>query len=270
MPNFFFWNLNGKHLEGLVAQAAATFDVDILLLAENEIATSTLRRALASLGSTYLEVRNLCPRVKIFVKFASEYIRPIEEGPRYSISKLSLPARKEILLATAHLPSKREFSAFSQAQECARLARSIASAEELVGHKRTLFIGDINVNPFEDGVVGASALHAVMTRDTAAKNSRMVQGEEYSFFYNPMWGHFGDRSGGRPRGTYYYEKAEHVVFFWNIFDQVLLRPALAAGFRDEDLSIVSHIGSTTLVDGDGKPDSRNASDHLPLLLRLEF
>ena len=67
------------------------------------------------------------------------------------------------------------------------------------------------MNPFEEGVVGAKGLHAVMTRRIAAKGSRVVQGKEYPFFYNPMWGLFGDRQDS-PSGTYYYSASEHTCF----------------------------------------------------------
>jgi hypothetical protein len=32
-----------------------------------------------------------------------------------------------------------------------------------------------------------------------------------------MWTHFGDGGPGPP-GTYFYERAEHVNYFWNTFD----------------------------------------------------
>ena len=42
------------------------------------------------------------------------------------------------------------------------------------------------------------------------------------FFYNPMWGHFGDALDGPP-GSYYDARSEAVAYFWNVFDQVLIR-----------------------------------------------
>jgi hypothetical protein len=270
MPNFFFWNTAGKPVEKLISAAAESHDVDLFLLAECSIDTRVLIRSLNSRGSGYRRLRSsLCRRITILTRYSSDYIRPFDEGERYSISRVKMPAREEILLVSAHLPSKLEFSDASQAQECARLARLIIAAEESVGHQRTLFMGDINVNPFEAGVVGAGALHAVMTKNTAARNSRTIQGEDYRFFYNPMWSHFGDGRSDAPPGTYYYEKAEHVMYFWNIFDQVLLRPALAGSFRHEDLAVLTHIGSESLLSPNGRPN-KEVSDHLPLLLRLNF
>jgi len=73
-----------------------------------------------------------------------------------------------------------------------RLARQIGEAEQSLGHSRTLIIGDLNMNPFESGVVGAEALHGVADRRIAKKKFRSVQGEKRQFFYNPMWSYFGE------------------------------------------------------------------------------
>lgn len=48
--------------------------------------------------------------------------------------------------------------------------------------------------------MSAEAFHGVMSRSTAQGIVRTVQSEERSFFYNPMWNHFGDH-GPSPPGT---------------------------------------------------------------------
>lgn len=123
------------------------------------------------------------------------------------------------------------------------------------------------MNPFEAGIVGAIGLHAVMSQSIARKGSRKIQGTDYPFFYNPMWGHFGDRNAG-PDGTYYYQRAEQVNYFWNIFDQVLIRPELIDVFAKDELQILDHDGVESLVTPQNIPDSVNSSDHLPILFRL--
>jgi len=125
------------------------------------------------------------------------------------------------------------------------------------------------MNPFEPGLVGAAGLHSVMSRQVAARGSRTVQGNEYQFFYNPMWNHFGDANGGTA-GSYYYDDAQHVNYFWNVFDQVMLRPELAERFDPSRLYILTSAGTRPLVRTDGRPDSTNASDHLPIVFELEF
>jgi len=166
--------------------------------------------------------------------------------------------------------SKLHWDSDSQTQKCTVLARTISEGEQRVGHKRTLVVGDLNMNPFEPGVVGAAGLHGVMTRQIASRGARTVQGRSYEFFYNPMWGVFGDGSPGPP-GTYYYDDSRHVNYSWNVFDQVLLRPELLHSFSNDQLQVLTRAGNTLLTKGvDGVIDGRNASDHLPVLFRLNL
>jgi hypothetical protein len=125
------------------------------------------------------------------------------------------------------------------------------------------------MNPFESGLVSANGLNAVMDRSVAARGERTVQGTVHPFFYNPMWSRFGDGSPG-PSGTYYRDSGEHVTFFWNMFDQVLLRPELLARFRSEDLEILDSDGDASLLTPKGRPSRTKASDHLPVLFRLSL
>ena len=144
----------------------------------------------------------------------------------------------------------------------------VSEVEEREGHHRTLLLGDLNMNPFEAGMVAASGgLHAVPSRRVAQRGERTVQREKYRFFYNPMWNLLGDR--GDAGGTYYFEHAEPICYFWNMYDQVLLRPALLEGFRPEQVKIVTEVGGVPLLDG-GRVDKDVASDHLPVVVELEM
>jgi hypothetical protein len=108
-----------------------------------------------------------------------------------------------------------------------------------------------------------------MSRRTASRSTRTVQGREYRFFYNPMWGHLGDLRGNIA-GTYYYDNAQHVNYYWNVFDQVLIRPDLAGGFDSDKLKIITTVGQRSFVGHDGRPDSIDSSDHLPIIFELRF
>jgi hypothetical protein len=145
----------------------------------------------------------------------------------------------------------------------------ITAEEDKVGHRRTVLVGDFNMNPFEAGLVGAAGLHSVMSRQVASRLVRTVQDREYRFFYNPMWSHFGD-SKRKTAGSYYYDNSEQVNYFWNMFDQVLMRPELAERFDPGELSIVASVGSDSLVRADGRPDGTRYSDHLPIIFRMDF
>ena len=66
------------------------------------------------------------------------------------------------------------------------------------------------------------------------------------FFYNPMWSKFGD-AGPAPPGTYFRNKGEDVNYFWHMFDQVLVRPALLDSLPNDGVSIVSRVGDMDLL-----------------------
>ena len=210
-----------------------------------------------------------CDAIRVFTRFPSEYMAPVHEGGRVTMRHLTVPALTDILLVVAHLPSKLYWGDTSQAAECRELASTIREVEQRLGHTRTALVGDLNFNPFEAAAVDANALHAVMCRNIAQRGERVVQGRPFPFFYNPMWSRFGDGSPGAP-GTYYYAPAEHTVFFWHMFDQLLLRPALLSRFGDNDLQIIESDGTASLLSAAGTPDARAASDHLPILFRLRL
>jgi hypothetical protein len=93
-----------------------------------------------------------------------------------------------------------------------------------------------------------------------------VDGTEYPFFYNPMWGFFGDRTPGPP-GTFHYRHSGYLSYDWNMFDQVLVRPDVLPWFRG-DVEIVTNVGETELTRLNGRPNPAVGSDHFPIVFRL--
>jgi hypothetical protein len=143
----------------------------------------------------------------------------------------------------------------------------IKRAEHAIGHTRTVLVGDLNMSPFEKGIVSAVGLHGVMDRKITLRKTRYVQSEQYPFFYNPMWSLLGDASS-TPPGTHYFNNAQHVEFFWYMYDQVLIRPDLLDFFQIADLKILCSDGEISFLTGQGLPHQRVASDHLPILFKL--
>ncbi len=241
MPKFVFWNLNRGALSRWVADLARQENADVIILAESTRPEVELLVELNAERSDYQLASGYCGHLLFFTRFHPGLFPTLIESHRISIRSLALPRRQPIL---------------------------IADAERHEGHQRTIVIGDLNMNPFESGMVAASGgLHAVMSRRVAARDTRRVHKDPYKFFYNPMWCHFGDRA--EAAGTYYFESGEPLCYFWNIFDQVLLRPDLLDGFAHEQVRIVTEIDGRSLLK-DGCPDRERASDHLPLVLELDF
>ena len=125
------------------------------------------------------------------------------------------------------------------------------------------------MNPFEFGASAGAGLHGVMTRDIARLGSRVVREREYRFFYNPMWRFFGDGTPG-PAGTHFYWKSDEQCYFWNVFDQAMIRPALLDRFATNGVEVLDSDGTESLIGTNGRPDTNRGSDHLPILLHLDL
>lgn len=272
MASFLFWNLNGKPLQKTIYRLAVRYKVDVLIFVE---LTFNPYELLLELNKSNTQQRYYyspgigCKKIHIFAKFNHKYIKPIYESDRLTIRHLKLPGLTDILVAINHFPSKLYMSSSSQAFECVTLANDIKSAEKDIGHSRTILLGDLNMNPFEEGVSSAIGLHAVNSKNVAIRKSRIVQGKEYQFFYNPMWGLFGDSSPGPP-GTYYYSSSEQISLFWNIFDQVLIRPDLINEFDNSELMIITSDGEIPFLTPSGLPNVNLLSDHLPIYFQLNL
>lgn len=271
MTKFLFWNLNKKSLQDSIARLANYYDVDVIMLAECNVGAEVILRALNQTERSafhYGSANSLCNSIKVFMRFESDFIPIYEESERLSIRHLRLPGLEDILLAVVHIPSKSNFRDGEQLAYCIELVKEVKSAEERIGHSRTALVGDLNMNPFEDGLILANALHCVSSKHEAQKISRIVQRKEYQYFYNPMWNLLGDLDRG-PCGTYYY-RGNYRSFFWNMFDQVLVRPQLLDHFIDHSLQIVTFDGVNQYLSNNHVPDKINFSDHLPIIFQLDL
>ncbi len=268
MTTFLFWNVNNQPLQEIITHLSSHYDIDVLMFAEFSIGPDILLKTLNQKGRPkFFYAPSIgCERIKIFTRFLDHFIKPVFESHRLTIRHLCLPGQTDILLAVSHFPGKIHWDDHSQALESVELATSIRFSEEKIGHSRTILVGDLNMNPFEDGVVSAIGLHATMSKRIAEKKDRVVQEKRYPFFYNPMWNFFGDASPGPP-GTYYYSKSRHKEYFWNTFDQVLIRPELLSLFDNKGLLIIESVANTSLLKSDGLP---SVSDHLPILFKLNL
>lgn len=271
MLSFLFWNIGNKPIQDKIVNLALLYDLDIIMLIESSIAPAVILTSLNkdAISSYHYAPSFGCKRVDIFTRFPSKFLTPTLETDRLTIRSLALPGSVDILLAVTHFPSKLYWDESSQGFQCVELSKFIRDVEHEIGHSRTVLVGDFNMNPFEDGVVSASGLHSVMTRNIAQKGTRIVQATKHPFFYNPMWRFFGDNQPSPP-GTYYYERSVQKVFFWNMFDQVLIRPDLLPLFDNDNIKILESDGKISLLSDTGIPDRKNVSDHLPILFRLRL
>lgn len=263
MTTFLFWNLNKKPLQNTIAKLAQQHQVDVLMFAECDIEPTILLNSLNHYNPNqyYYAPARICKKIEIFTKFESQFVTPTFESDRTTIRHLKLPKKTSVLLAVTHFYSKLYLNNAEQAFKCLELTNQIRKAEKNIGHYKTILVGDLNMNPFEHGLIAKEGLHAVMSKDIISHS----RNKTYQFFYNPMWNLFGDESESLP-GTYYYPKD----LYWNMFDQVLIRPDLLDKFNNKELKIINKVGKKSLLSSTGRPNKNLFSDHLPILFSLQL
>jgi hypothetical protein len=269
-----FWNLQGLARAELVAKVCVQYEVNLLMLAECAIDPVEMLTALSNAGLSGFKYpprpTGIESDLRLFLRHASVTMEDVEDDANDHVTVRHLfGIGADVLLAVVHLPSKRYASTETARLSIGRnLADLIRSIESRFGHKRTVLVGDLNMNPFEAGMVSADALHGVPTRAIAGRESRVVDKKRWDYFYNPMWQFFGERPDGPP-GTYYYAgSGQWMSYFWNIFDQVLVRPSMMqvlSGVR-----VIDRVGSESLLNLRGNPKLSIGSDHLPILFKLDL
>ncbi len=271
--NFLFWNINRKPIINEIANIAKHYNIDVLLLAECNLNLASLLLALNSETVEY-ELPNSIfqnDRIKIFTKFSSRFIFPIEDESenRYTCFKIKFPLLEELLVFTVHLPDRRNNQSESISSHAGRIARRVKEIEKEQMLYNTLVVGDFNMNPSDVGMIDAESFHAIMDSEIVKNKSRIVSKKEYDYFYNPMWSLYGD-IGNNVSGSYYYKNAELVNYHWNVFDQVLIRPSLIDSFDKDSLKFIDYDGIKSLLKPTGIPDGEKFSDHLPLIFTLNL
>ena len=269
MATFLFWNIARKPLRDEVRRLTERHQIDVLMLAESPLSAGQMLRSLNRNGGGWQFPFSAREKIQVYTRFERNLLEARLEEPRWTIRELILPGLPAVVVAVVHLHDKRNWNDASQSAACYDLARDIQNVETRVGHNRTLLVGDFNMNPFETGMIAANGLHAETTRRIAGKIGRVVDEKTHRYFYNPMWNLFGDATRG-PAGTYFYRGSEMVKLSWNMFDQVLIRPALLPFLVTEELEILTDDWQQSFLTAQGTPTTRRGSDHLPILFKLNL
>ena len=262
--NFLFWNTGRKPINYHLIKIIKERDVDILALAEYSDSGKELIKTLVDDGMHYYFVPQIgCIRITILSKFEPTYFKHLSETAYYTFKEIILPHFKKLLISFVHFPSKLFMSNDDQMDESRIFKNELEKIEIARQNTNTIILGDLNMNPFERGMVAATGIHAIPCSLTSKNYRRTVKGRQYSMFYNPMWNLFGDKDN-KP-GTYYFSQSQHLQYFWNILDQVIIRPTLIDSFKLESLEIIDKIGDTSLLNDRKRPC---ISDHLPIFFQL--
>ncbi|WP_375067572.1 endonuclease/exonuclease/phosphatase family protein [Stenotrophomonas lactitubi] len=264
--NFLLWNTGGKAPDAEIGQLAKDCQAHVVALCEYNGDGSGALRALLAIDSSFALTPPMgCARVKLFTTFPPASMDHGPEADRYTVKQLSPPGIAPLTLCLAHLPSKRNADDVDQIHFANLFKSDIEEGERRFGHTNTIVMGDLNMNPFDDGMTSALGLNAVPCLALASKEKRTIHGKDHHFFYNPSWNLLGDFQ--KPAGTYFYSSPGTSAHYWHTLDQVIVRPSIAPRFVAASLRIVTTAGTFELTGRNGRPST---SDHLPITFSIDM
>lgn len=256
-----FWNTHqNKNINTVLSELIIENNASIIILAEYSAKIDDLITLLSSYGIIMRQYDSCCERIKLLGSLDCVELRL--DDNHYTIQIIN---NKDILCCV-HLNSKLHTGHEGYREILIdRIVHDLQTIEQEIGTENSMVVGDFNINPYEASCIDARYFHSIPVCSEAERRSRTVAGTEYFMFYNPMWNLLGDFQ--KPYGTYYYNESGTQNTYWNIFDQVILRPALKERFLKDSLKILTETETRYLLDSSGHPD-KNISDHLPIIFEI--
>ncbi len=189
----------------------------------------------------------------------------LHEDNRYAIYKIEI-ATGIILIAAIHNVSKMSNGTLDQLDILQRIQSDLINQETKFETKNSIIVGDFNINPFEEISVSSNSLFAIPYREELKNTTAVRQGVKREKFFNPSWKFLSNQKP--PYASYYYSNSSSVNYYWNMFDQVIIRPELVSAFNMDVFSIITETKTCQLM-LNGKPNKNSFSDHLPIFFNIK-
>lgn len=258
-----FWNTaNSENINMFIKELVFENNISIIVLAEYKDDAKGLIDELELGGKRMKECITIgCNRLKIIAS-----LNNIEPGRQSDYASMQIIGNTYILCGI-HLPSQI-YGGNEEMRNIVinQIVTDICDTERELCTENTIVVGDFNINPYDIGCTGAQFFHGLPVYEDTKRKSRKVAGQEFYMFYNPMWNFLGDFES--PCGTYYYNGSKANNTYWNLYDQVIIRPALRNQFVDKSLKIITEVNAKSLVNDNGHPNKK-ISDHLPIMFEIK-
>lgn len=259
---YLFWNTyHNNDINDVLSELIIDNDISIVMLAEYTADPNELIGKLASKEICMQKYSSCCERISMFGRVEDIQYRTDSD---HSVIRI---INKKDILCCVHLNSKI-YSGHEEQREILieQIIKDIRDVEHELKTENTIIVGDFNTNPYDSSLINARYFHGMPIYEEAKRKSRIIAGKEFHMFYNPMWNFLGDFQ--QPYGTYYHGGNDTINTYWNIFDQVILRPSLVERFVKDSLIIITETKTRFLLDKNGHPN-KNISDHLPIMFEIK-
>lgn len=253
-----------KDLSSYICSIAASTNADVVILLESPVSPQVILQALrqnVSQDFYYPRASEFDLRFHCFCRDPKLDLSEAHSAKRFNVRKLQIGAHAT-LLALVHGPDVRNYDYARRQEFIYNMVTQLSYVKKNNNIDKLILLGDFNLNPFDEGMNLATGLNAMMTKACVKPRQRTYLEEKYDFYYNPMWGLFGDTIEG-PSGTI-YDTSNQGPYGWSMFDQVILHHSVVEHFHA--VKILTEAGATSLMNRMGRPDSTNVSDHFPILV----
>ncbi|WP_437619761.1 endonuclease/exonuclease/phosphatase family protein [Sorangium sp. So ce1151] len=130
-------------------------------------------------------------------------------------------------------------------------------------HRAEIVVGDFNLPPYDDAVMGYDGFHASRVREWV-QSQEVHEGARYRPLFNATWPLLGLLTP--PYGDFHRAKRKGDVGPWYVLSQALMSARLAIP-GERQVRLLDCAGERPLCDKKhGRPDKDIGSDHLPLLI----
>lgn len=261
---YLFWNTHkNTDINSILCDLVEENGISILVLAEYTASIDELIMNLYERGISMNKATTFgCERIYV-LKNENLEMQPLLQTDHATIQLI----HKSIILCGVHL--KSQIHSDHQGQREIRIegiVNDIRKYEQYYNTSNTIIVGDFNINPYDSTCMDARYFHAIPVYEDAKRKTRKVAGREFFMFYNPMWNLLGDFN--MPLGTYYHNSGKTINTYWNLYDQVIIRPDLRKRFVNESLKILTATSNTQLIAKNGHPN-KTISDHLPITFEIK-
>ena len=260
---YLFWNTHkNEKINSVLCDLIIENGISIVVLAEYAADINELIQMLDIKGVSMQQYPTIgCDRIHI-VGYVGICIEPQLHADHWTIQVVD----SNNILCCVHLNSQI-YSDHAEKREIdiEQIIDDVVKLEDELGVRNTIIVGDFNINPYDKSCISARYFHGIPVYEEAKRESRTISGKEFSMFYNPRWNFLGDFS--EPYGTYFYGSSFTVNPYWNVYDQVIIRPALRQRFVDKSLRIITKTEQISLLDEKKHPNLA-ISDHLPITFEI--
>lgn len=180
-----FWNLGKNDNSQYLAQCINERKIDFAILSEYE--NLNISYVLHKLNNKYRHIPGMGGCDKITMLALNDIDVHIQrEQTRYAMYSVEKDGIDLIIVGT-HLQDRRNSDSAQRISTAGRLMNDLENLEKRKQCKKSVIIGDLNANPYDEELLQMNAFHAVLFKDVIkAAETRTIGGIRYRRLYNPI------------------------------------------------------------------------------------